>query len=107
MYMLSFLVVLGLCWYARAFSGRGKRELLSIAMHGLLLWNTGSQAAVAEAHGISCSAASGIFLDQGLNPCLLHWQEETLLLIYQGSPLRSVLLVAYRDVKLMNPCLIF
>ena len=86
MYMLSFLVVLGLCWYARAFSGRGKRELLSIAMHGLLLWNTGSQAAVAEAHGISCSAASGIFLDQGLNPCPLHWQANSYPVYNQRSP---------------------
>ena len=26
------------------------------------------------AHGCSCSRACGIFLDQGLNSCLLHWQ---------------------------------
>ena len=25
------------------------------------------------AHGLSCSAACGIFLDQGLNPCPLWW----------------------------------
>ena len=37
--------------------------------HGL--WNTDS---VVVAHGLSCSAACGIFLDQGLNSCLLHWQ---------------------------------
>ena len=25
-------------------------------------------------HGLSCSAACGIFLEQGSNSCLLHWQ---------------------------------
>ena len=27
-------------------------------------------------HRLSCSVACGVFLDQGLNPCLLHWQED-------------------------------
>ena len=35
---------------------------------------------------ISCPVACGIFLDQGLNPCLLHWQADSLPLSYQGSP---------------------
>ena len=38
------------------------------------------------AHGLSCSVACGIFLDQGLNPCLLHWQVDSLLLSHQESP---------------------
>ena len=29
------------------------------------------------AHGLSCSAACGIFPDQGSNPCPLHWQEDS------------------------------
>ena len=29
------------------------------------------------AHGLSCSAACGIFLDQGLSSCPLHWQAES------------------------------
>ena len=33
------------------------------------LQHTGS---VVLVHGLSCSAACGIFLDQGSNPCLLH-----------------------------------
>ena len=33
---------------------------------------------VAVAHGLSCSAACGIFSDQGSNPCLLHWQAYSL-----------------------------
>ena len=32
----------------------------------------------------SCSAACGIFLDQGLNPCLLHWQADSLPLSHQA-----------------------
>ena len=37
-------------------------------------------------HGPSCSAACGIFLDQGSNPCLLHWQEDSLPLGHHGRP---------------------
>ena len=38
------------------------------------------------AHGLSCSTACGIFLDQGLNLCLLHWQADSLPLRHQRSP---------------------
>ena len=31
----------------------------------------------AVAHGPSCSAACGIFPDQGSNPCPLHWQADS------------------------------
>ena len=41
---------------------------------------------VIVAHGISCSVACGIFPDQGLNPCPLHWQADSLPLSHQGSP---------------------
>ena len=34
----------------------------------------------------SCSTAYGIFLDQGLNPCPLHWYVDSYLLHHQGSP---------------------
>ena len=34
----------------------------------------GVRAPVVVAHGLSCAAACGIFPDQGLNPCPLHWQ---------------------------------
>ena len=54
----------------------------------LLLWSTGSRRAgsVVVAHGPSCSAACGIFPDQGLNPCPLHWQADSQPLHHQGSP---------------------
>ena len=59
----------------------------------LLLRSTGSRHAgsVVAAHGPSCSVACGIFPDQGLNPCPLHWQADSQPLRHQGSPL-SVLL---------------
>ena len=38
------------------------------------------------APGLSCSAACGIFPDQGLNLCLLHWQADSFPLSHQGSP---------------------
>ena len=53
----------------------------------LLLWNTGSRhmgfsscgawASLVVAHGLSCSAACGIFPDQGSNLCPLHWQADS------------------------------
>ena len=37
------------------------------------------------AHGLSCSAACGIFPDQGSNLFLLHWEADSLPLSHQGS----------------------
>ena len=54
----------------------------------LLLWSTGSRRAgsVIVAHGPSCSAACGIFPDQGSNLCPLHSQADSQPLHHQGSP---------------------
>ena len=54
----------------------------AVAAHWL--WAMG--ASVAVAHGLSCSTARGIFLDQGSNPCPLHWQADSYPLRHQGSP---------------------
>ena len=43
-----------------------------VVAHGLQ--STGS---VVVAYGLSCSAACGIFPDQGSNPCPLHWQADS------------------------------
>ena len=52
-------------------------------MHGLqYLQHMGS---VVVAHGLSCSVACGIFLDQGSNPCPPHWQVGSYPLCHQGS----------------------
>ena len=41
--------------------------------------------------GVGCpSLLQGIFLTQALNPCLLHWQEDSLLLSHERSSYRSV-----------------
>ena len=54
----------------------------------LWLRSTGSSRAgsVVVAHGPSCSAACGIFPDQGSTPCPLHWQADSQPLRHQGSP---------------------
>ena len=52
-------------WFLLVWSaGPGARELQQLQRVG----------SVVVAHGLSCSAACGIFSDQGLNWCLLHWQ---------------------------------
>ena len=39
-------------------------------------------------HGVGCHfLLQMIFLTQGSNLCLLHWQEDSLLLSHQGSPI--------------------
>ena len=53
-----------------------------IVAHGLSSCGVGS-----SAHGLSCSAACGIFPDQGLNPCPLHWKADSQSLRHQGSPM--------------------
>ena len=88
------MAVLGLRSSARAFSSCGERGPLFIAVRGpltiaaSLFGSTGSRRAgsVVVAHGPSCSAACGIFPDQGSNPCPLHWQADSQPLCHQGSP---------------------
>ena len=61
----------------------------------LLLRSTGSRHAgsVVVAHGPSCSAACGIFPDQGLNQRPLHCKADSLQLDDQGSPEESTILI--------------
>ena len=47
------------------------------------LWNASSAVAL---HGFSCSAACGIFPNQGSNPRSLHWQADSYPLDHKGSP---------------------
>ena len=84
----------GYSWLCRLFSSCGERGLLSSccggASHcrGFSVAETGS---IAAAHGLSCSSACGIFLDQGSNLCLLHGWVDSLTLSHQGSPGSSFL----------------
>ena len=43
------------------------------------------------AHGLSCSAACEIFLEEGSNPCPLHWQLDSYPLDHQGNPMQVFL----------------
>ena len=43
---------------------------------------------VAQWLWLSCSAACETFPDQGLNPCLLHWQADSLTTEPSGKPLK-------------------
>ena len=80
----------GLSFYsARA---PGHTSLTSCSMWTQQLWFPGSRAqaqllwgigSVIVVHGLSCSMARGIFLDQGSNPYLLQWQVDALLLSHQ------------------------
>ena len=113
-YLFLFLAALGLRFCTWAFSSCGKRGLLFIVVCGLLmvvaslvvehglqvhglqqLWHGGSVVVACElqsagsvvvVHGLSCSAACGIFPEQGSNPCPLHWQADSEPLHHQGSP---------------------
>ena len=53
---------------------RGFFTVVSSPVAEYRLWSAGS---VVVAHRLSCPVAGGIFLDQGLNPCLLGWQVDS------------------------------
>ena len=65
----------GFCCRAQALGAQAP----VVAAHGLQ--SVGSVAA----HGLSCSAPCGIFLDQGLNLCPLHWRADSYPLRHQGN----------------------
>ena len=55
-----------------------------------ILWAARGLSSVTR--GLSCPVTCGIFLDQGSNPCFLHWQADSLPLDRQGSPVVSDLM---------------
>ena len=82
-----FVSVRGLSLVA-ASRGRSSSRCAGLSLsQPLLLRSTGSRHAgsVVVVHGPSCSAACGIFPDQGSNPCPLHWQADSQPLRHQGS----------------------
>ena len=60
----------------QAFSGCGLQFLLAVAP---LVAEPGLSSCGAPK--LSCPEASGIFPDQGWNPCPLHWQEDSFLIV--------------------------
>ena len=93
-----FIYLFWLCWVfvsvrglslVAASGGHSSLQCAGLSLSWpLLLRSTGSRCAgsVVVAHGPSCSAACGIFPDQGSNPCALHWQADSQPLRHQGSP---------------------
>ena len=69
----------------------------------LSLRSTGSRRAgsVIVALGPICSAAYGIFPDQGSNPCPLHWQADSQPLHHQGSPGLIFLIKSGKNVSVI------
>ena len=83
-----FISVLGLSPVAASGGHSSSRCTGLSLLWPLPLQGTGFRRAgsVVVAHGPSCSAACGIFPDQGSNPCPLHWQADSQPLRHQGSP---------------------
>ena len=89
LFIYLFIIYFWLCWVF--VSVRGLSPVVASGGHSssrcaglslsrpLPLRSTGSRRAgsVVVAHGLSCSAACGIFPDQGSNPCPLHWQADS------------------------------
>ena len=96
---IYLFIYLWLCWVfisvrglspVAASGGHSSSRCAGLSLlRPLLLWSTGSRrtGSVVVAHGPSCSAACGIFPDQGSNPCPLHWQADSQPLRHQGSPI--------------------
>ena len=94
---MYLFIYLWLCWVfvsvrglspVAASRGHSSSRCASLSLsRRLLLRSTGSRRAgsVIVAQGPSCSAACGIFPDQGLNLCPLHWQADSQPLRHQGS----------------------
>ena len=96
--LIIIYLFIWLCWVfvsvrglplAAASGGHSSSRCTGLSLsRPLLLRSTGSRRAgsVVVAHGPSCSAACGIFPDQGSNPCPLHQQADSQPLRHQGSP---------------------
>ena len=99
-FLINLFIYFWLCWVfisvrglslVAASGGHSSSRCAGLSLsRPLLLRSTGSRRAgsVVVAHGLSCSAACGIFPDQGSNPCPLHRQADSQPLRHQGSPLQ-------------------
>ena len=104
-----FLAMLGLHCFSSFFpliAVRGGFSLVVvcgflIVMASLVAPRLQSTGSVLVSRRLSYSTACGIFLDQGLNPCLLHWQVDSLPLSHQGSPL-SLFSHCFQCIKKVN-----
>ena len=90
---LFILAIVSLFCSSQAFSIYSKwgplfPVVVWLSLRWLLLLHrlSGVRASGVVGHGLSCSSACGIFPDQGLNPCPLHWQADSYSLYLQKSP---------------------
>ena len=95
---IIIIIIIWLCWVfvsvwglslVVASGGHSSSRCTGLSLsRPLWLRSTGSRRAgsVVVAHGSSCSAACGIFPDQGSNPCALHWQADSQPLCHQAPP---------------------
>ena len=102
-FLKLFIIYLWLCWVfvsvrglslVAASGGHSSSPCAGLSLsRPLLLRSTGSRRTglAVVAHGPSCSAACGIFPDQGSNPCPLHLQADSQPLRHQGSPSACIL----------------
>ena len=74
---IYFWLALGLRCCARPFSSCGEQASHCGGFSCCGAWALGMWASVVVARGLSCSAACGIFPDQGSNRCPLHWQADS------------------------------
>ena len=74
---------------------------------GFSLWRMGSRQHRLShvVHRLSCSAACGIFLDQGSNPCPLHCHADSHPGDHQGSPKYKLLKKKFKCKKNKSKCL--
>ena len=86
-YFYIILIISGLCW---VFTATCRLSLVAVSggcslaeVPGLLIMGAslvvvqGVYPSVVAVSGLSNPSACGIFLDQGLNPCPLHWQMDS------------------------------
>ena len=81
-FYFKFLAVLGLCCFCEVSVPAMSRGCSLVQCSGFP--RCGAQAVIVV-HGLSCSAACGIFRDQGSNQCPWHGQEGSYPLCHQGS----------------------
>ena len=95
------------CYRVSSLSGCSSQTLECVGFSNCGTWARylhlmGCRAAgsVVVAHGPSCPTVCGIFLDQELNPCPLHWQADFQPLVHQGSHMTCFLAkVKYKRIE--------
>ena len=88
------MAVLGLhCCSSFSLVAVSTEYVLFVAKHGgasvVVAPGFESSGSVFVVHGLRYSTICGVFLDQGSNLCLLHWQVDSLPLSSQGSPAKD------------------